>query len=103
MKLVDLDPQWLIKDGRRVGFTFTSPTKPEWRQSCFVEAVPRQEQWALFEKQGHEKTQGCKEGYLWKVAGGIDNADLATISVTPSIDGSAGGTWHGFITNGEIR
>ena len=29
--------------------------------------------------------------------------DFSTMSVTPSIDASASGHWHGFITNGEIR
>ena len=103
MKLTELDPRWLIKEGRRVGFTFTSPANPRWRQSCFVEKVHKYEQWALFEQQGHIETQGCDEKCVWVVAGGIENADLTTISVTPSLDGSKGGLWHGFITNGEIR
>lgn len=102
MKLTELDPRWLIKDGRRIGFTFTSPTKVEWRQSCFVESFPTQEQWKLFDAQGFENTQGCKQSCRWQIAGGIESADFATITVTPSLDGSAGGLWHGFITNGEI-
>jgi hypothetical protein len=103
MKLIDLDPRWLVRDGKRVGFTFTSPAKPEWRQSCFVEKVSKYEQWGLFAQQGFEQTQGCDEKCLWKVDGGIESADFSTISVTPSLDGSKGGLWHGFITNGEIR
>jgi hypothetical protein len=103
MKLTDLNPLWLIKDGRRVGFTFTSPAKPEWRQSCFVEKVTKYEQWALFKQQGYIETQGCDEKCLWVVAGGIENSSFETMSVTPSLDGSKGGLWHGFITNGEIR
>lgn len=66
MKLTDLDPQWIVRDGKRIGFTFKSPTKPENRQSCF------------------------------------DAATFETMTVTPSLDGSAGGLWHGFITNGVI-
>lgn len=26
MKLADLDPRWLVADGRRIGFIFRSPT-----------------------------------------------------------------------------
>jgi len=93
---------WLIKDGRRVGFTFTSPAKPDWRQSCFVEKVSRHEQWKLFENQGFpHNTQGCKQDCIWVVDGGVESADFATISFTPSLDASQGGLWHGFITKGS--
>ena len=51
MRLIDLDPRWLVKDDQRVG---------------------------------------------------IDVATFETMTVTPSLDGSAAGNWHGFITNGEI-
>jgi hypothetical protein len=46
--------------------------------------------------------QGCSQGTNWQIAGGIDAADFATLTVTPSLDGSAGGNWHGHITNGQI-
>lgn len=29
MKLVELDPKWIMKDGKRVGFTFFSPVQRE--------------------------------------------------------------------------
>ncbi len=104
MRLVDLDPRWLVRDGRRIGFTFRSPTGNEFRQSCFVVNVPTREQWDLFEQIHGEdwKVQGCKAECAWSIAGGIDAASFETLTVTPSIDGSAGGNWHGFITNGEI-
>lgn len=46
--------------------------------------------------------QGCSAGTKWNIAGGIEAASFDTLTVTPSLDGSAGGNWHGFITNGEI-
>lgn len=46
--------------------------------------------------------QSCNSDCQWIVAGGIEAATFETMTVTPSIDGSAGGNWHGFITNGEI-
>lgn len=100
MKLTDLDPKWIMKDGKRIGFTFISPTDPKWRQSCFLASPPTREQWDIFED---DDVQGCTPGTHWTIADGIDNADFASLSVTPSIDGSAGGLWHGFITTGEIR
>lgn len=97
MKLSDLDPKWLIKDGRRVGFTFVSPTKAEWRQSCFaVAGIGHNEQMELF---GDDDVQPCSP---WNIHGGIDVANFDTITVMPSIDGSRGGLWHGHITNGQI-
>jgi hypothetical protein len=104
MRLLDLDPKWLVLDGRRVGFTFISPTNPQYRQSCFTEQLPRAEQWRLFEEAHGEEfqVQGCRSDFAWTVVDGIAAADFATISVTPSLDGSAGGLWHGYITRGEI-
>ncbi len=32
-----------------------------------------------------------------------DGPIFETMTITPSIDASASGHWHGFITNGEIR
>lgn len=115
MKLTDLDPRWLIVNGTRVGFVFLSPTVKVrtavdhpgtiWRQSCFVANTPRRAQADLFEAMFGEddySVQFCDPTCAWKVKGGIENASFETMTVTPSLDGSKGGLWHGFITNGEI-
>ncbi|MBY0581547.1 MAG: hypothetical protein K2P68_01335 [Sphingomonas sp.] len=104
MKLIDLDPRWLIKDGLRVGFVFKSPTnQAEW-QSCFENPPSIGEQCDLFDEQVGEDAivQPCNAAAHWQIAGGINAASFETMTVTPSLDGSAGGLWHGFITNGEI-
>ncbi len=104
-RLLDFSPEWVIKDGERVGFTFISPANPKMRQSCFPNPPPSNEQMRLFDLMYGEDAivQGCNPSQHWQIAGGIGGADFSTISVTPSLDGSAGGLWHGFITNGEIR
>ena len=104
MRLLDLDPRWLMKDDKRIGFTFNGPLARGFRQSCFVFSPPTRDQWRIFEENlGDEnEVQGCTPGTQWTIAGGIESADFATLSVSPSIDGSAGGEWHGFITNGQI-
>lgn len=112
MRLTDLDPRWLLKDGKRVGFVFLCPTRPARWQSCFLASPSRRDQWALFADlfgrepdgsvTGRPDIQGCTEGTHWTIAGGIDAADFATLTVTPSLDGSKGGNWHGHITNGRI-
>jgi hypothetical protein len=105
MKLTDLDPQWILRGDRRIGFTFRSPTKQAWRQSCFIEGVSHGEQRRIFESMfaAPHAVQGCNPDCAWTVAGGIDAASFETMTVTPSLDGSAGGLWHGFITNGAIN
>ena len=104
MRLTDLQPKWIERDGRRIGFVFQSPTNPLYHQSCFVEHVPQRVQREIFEAmfEGHHQVQGCKPECAWTVAGGIDTASFESISVTPSLDGSKGGLWHGHITNGAI-
>lgn len=104
MKLLDLEPRWILRGGRRIGFTFRSPTKPAWRQSCFVERVSHGAQRELFEAMGDvpHAVQGCNPECAWSVAGGIDQAGFGSITVNPSLNGEAGGLWHGHITNGEI-
>ncbi|MCF6120913.1 hypothetical protein L2449_29230 [Mesorhizobium muleiense] len=109
MKLTDLSPRWIMKDGKRIGFIFQSPTKRDGTirqyQSCFETPPPHKEQFAIFnemEQYGATLIQGCNPKARWRIAGGIDNASFETMSVTPSLDGSPGGLWHGFITNGQI-
>lgn len=105
MRLADLDPRWIEKDGKRVGFTFVSPTNSAMRQSCFPDPPPSREQWKMFDAlHGVDRliVQGCNPDHHWQIAGGIEGASFETLTVTPSLDGSAGGLWHGSITNGEI-
>lgn len=103
MRLVDLDPQWILHDGKRIGFTFVSPTDTSFRQSCFLASPSNRKQWELFADHGDGlEVQGCTPGTHWIIDGGIDSATFETMTVTPSIDGSPGGLWHGFVTNGEI-
>lgn len=123
MRLIDLDPRWLLDaSGRRVGFIFISPKQiarhdgtsnpVPWRQTCFPFATPLHDQepavWkAMADLAGSDGEfdfwQACNQGCGWKITGGIENATFETMTVTPSLDGSAGGLWHGFITNGEIK
>lgn len=108
MRLRDLDPHWLMKDGARVGFVFVSPTRTtEWMyQSCFEDGPAIREQLRLFARlfpgEPWAVVQPCRQGARWAIAGGIESATWDTMTVTPSLDGSAGGNWHGFITNGEM-
>ena len=106
MRLTDLDPFWIVRDGERVGFSFISPTDPNWRQIVTVKHISIREQWALTnaERPGSAK-QSQTGGYAWIINNGapIAEASFKSLSVTPSVDGSKAGLWHGFITNGSIQ
>lgn len=122
MRLIDLDPTWLTFEERRVGFIFRSPIDLTWWQTCFVEkfylmkgrdgTYRSDDEWCAPDSQSGivqtckpeatERFQGCNVDHQWTIEGGINDTNFDTISVTPSLDGSAGGLWHGFVTNGEI-
>lgn len=102
--------------------------KYQWWQTCFFEAGRKtlvcrdpacyqadswdcpHSQMGLAKAAGvpSDNVQGCKVECAWQVIGPNgqpmppDLATFETLSVTPSLDGSAGGLWHGHVTNGEI-
>jgi hypothetical protein len=115
MRLTDIDPRWIELDGHRIGFCFLCPTPitrsdgtvnpTPYRQSCFTAHVARDLQHAIFDRMFGDDSytvQRCNPECAWTVDGGIDAASFETLSVSPSIDGSAAGFWHGFIKNGAI-
>jgi hypothetical protein len=114
MKLTALDPRWLVVDGHRLGIVFRCPHCEGCYLSCFFTPMPRIAgddyhdcQYALFatvlpESDVHEVVP-CKRNYAWVCSPPVEQASFETLSVTPSLDASASGHWHGHITNGEIR
>jgi Family of unknown function (DUF6527) len=100
LRLIDLDPEWLSPNL----FTFLCPHCQKWRLSCKNIPMGHNAQAELFDSKYGEYAQsdlvvGCKEDVSWTING----TDFATLSVTPSIDASASGHWHGHITGGEIK
>lgn len=115
MKLTDLEPQWMEHEGRRIGFVFLSPVQPTrhdgsprtrpYRLTCMVAPTPMDVQREVAEKMFGDddfNVVPCNPAQGWSIAGGIDAASFDTLSASPSIDGSASGNWHGYITNGQI-
>lgn len=86
MKLLDLKPRWYTDSNReRHGFTFLCPHCLSERLGCEFKASPMP-----YIKAAPQ---------LWAVTG----EGFSDLTVTPSIDASSSGHWHGFITNGEVR
>jgi hypothetical protein len=124
MKLTELDPRWLSFEGSRVGLLFKSPADQEWRQAVFFRTVPlfrcgdckSSNDWTCTHSQMGIIKSSCadfedfddhiqlaRKDFAWGCSPDLQAATFDNLSVTPSIDGSAGGLWHGHITNGEIK
>jgi Family of unknown function (DUF6527) len=105
MKLTDLSPFWVEKEGVKAALVFKCPHCPDsnWWLSCGFIPMKISEQMDLFLDSLDDRDQIAvpfNQAGNWKIQG---EPDLETLTITPSIDASASGHWHGFITNGEIR
>lgn len=128
MKLIELEPRWLEHAGAKVAVMFLCPhciSKERVWLTCFAVpsgSLPRvaddfpveylrgsRGAWGLFydalKAMGSENPErdmayvvGCKADIAWN----FSSFDFETMSVTPSLDASESGHWHGFITNGNI-
>jgi hypothetical protein len=99
MRLLDLDPHWYVLEdgGPIVGLSFYCP-------HCRKERLG-----ILFHHDGHAAIEdgyirahypNDPQRYIWTMTG---PADFATLTLSPSVDASKSGHWHGSITNGECR
>lgn len=94
MKLTDLDPNWFTTDPGRhgMGITLLCPCKPGCDTHLGV--------WFANPIDGGPPAPPeCLPKPRWQRTG----ETFETMSLTPSVDASASGHWHGFITNGEVR
>lgn len=104
MRLLDLDPRWLIDpvDGRRIGFVFRSPTSDRWWQTCLFESGRRffmcaacsersveyceHSQAGLVAAAGiiaaNEVAQLCNPKCSWTVVGDFDFTTLTITAIT---------------------
>lgn len=102
MRLKDLSPRWLAYGGNaRAGLAFLCPCCRATWLSCGFVAMKISDQSIAVEDAMDDGDAlpivPFRQGFAWKRAGDT----FETMTVTPSIDASASGHWHGFITNGE--
>lgn len=102
MRLVDLDPRWYSAGGdARHGMTFECPCCRGGDGASRTRlAVALHVDGTNFDPDPANLQQFAAGETVWNVTGGNSFAD---ISLSPSVDASKHGHWHGFITNGEIR
>jgi hypothetical protein len=96
MKLTDLNPRWFVLEtgGQRVGLTFECP-------HCRAQRLG-----VVFHHAGHEaiddtyiRAHSPTTNHIWAATGETFEA----LTLSPSVDASASGHWHGFIMSGEIK
>ena len=95
MKLLELNPRWfnLEDGGQRVGLTFDCPHCRHVRLGVIFHHAGRE---AMEDAYIHAHDDAK---FIWTESGD----DFGSVTITPSIDASHAGHWHGFIMNGEIK
>ncbi len=104
MKLTDLDPRWYTGAGDGIiGISFECP-------HCRVTrlAVPTHHTAAAIMKL--ELTDHhVVDAHVWQMTGdavafdGDEHKGFENVTLTPSVDASKFGHWHGYVTRGEVR
>jgi hypothetical protein len=96
MRLTELDPRWFAVEGLRCGLTFECPHCRIQRLGVVFHHHAR----AAIEDQAILARRGASDvNHIWDLQG---QEDFQTLTLSPSIDASASGHWHGFITKGAI-
>lgn len=107
MRLTDLEPRWIHPNV----FVFLCPHCRKDLLSCKNVEMSMKDQRKLFEKEfgadWNNLVVPSNPSTVWSISGSVPTdirgAFITDLTVTPSIDASASGHWHGFITAGEIK
>lgn len=100
MRLLELEPRWLSPDV----FSFKCPHCRQTILLCKKIVLSFKDQVRLVNPAPEDEWDWpidfvpMRADYAWKFSGD----DFATLTVTPSIDASKAGHWHGHVTGGEI-
>lgn len=101
MRLTDLNPKWIVlkENGDVVGLTFMCPhCRAVHVGAWFAEAIDA-DGYAGIDPDIEVFFGKHPEDRRWHRAGD----DFETLTLTPSIDTSQHGHWHGFVRNGAIE
>jgi hypothetical protein len=104
MKLTDLEPRWYGSEGITYGMSFLCPHCQQQRLGV------------AFHHAGHEamedsviRAHSLTTQHIWSITGdiitfdGLDHHGFDHVTLSPSVDASQTGHWHGFIIDGEIK
>lgn len=110
MRLSDLDPHWVAgfdaPAGAKQGVSFKCPCcRTTTRLAVFFD-VPICGNAAVDLKQVHRSQAldgHLEDHHIGRILWHREGESFDTLTLTPSVDASHFGHWHGFVTNGEIR
>ncbi len=99
MRLTDLEPRFFVvgDSPHPVGITFKCPHCPNSGQRL---AIAIHMDGTNFDPDPENDQQFRTDEKVWTVTGGDSFENL---SLSPSIDASSSGHWHGYVTDGEAR
>ena len=101
MRLLDLQPRWVIHEPERRWLLFKSPVGHGYWLTCknFPMSISDQlrELYRLCPDLVRQPIVPCKAETVWRITGEFEN-----LCIIPSLDASPSGNWHGCITNGVI-
>lgn len=99
MRLTDLEPRWYSVEGdERHGVTFECPCCVGTERACRL-GVATHPLGANHDPEPDNPRLIPSGEHIWAMSNG---EDWNMLSLSPSIDASKCGHWHGYITNGEI-
>lgn len=101
MRLIELEPRHFVRGDNPspVGITFDCPCCVGKENGTRL-AIALHEDGTNFDPDPSNPQQFEAGETVWTIVGG-DSFD--NLSLSPSVDASKAGHWHGRITNGEIR
>jgi hypothetical protein len=104
MKLTELEPRWYEDENGNLGMSFLCPCCRDKRLAVLVNsAVPR------IGKKPFPYASNINQRQCWQISGeipsfdGLNHGGFERVTLTPSVDASTFGHWHGYITNGEVN
>lgn len=103
MRLLDLAPRWIPWGGNpRAILVFQCPHCRNTLLTCIAGPMSTSDQFDAWDAAGLDSDRGnivpSKPTAPWTIQGD----DFATLSITPSLDASTSGHWHGYVTAGQI-
>lgn len=97
MKLIELQPRWLNPNV----LAFLCPHCQKFWLTCKNIVLSSSQQFDLYQESFGDDWNmlvvPCREEFCWT----FSSADFNSLSVSPSVDASNSGHWHGSIINGE--
>lgn len=107
MKLTELEPRW-FSVGDFKGIAGISFLCPHCKQARLGVRIARPTPNVISVDYDRDISHIPRIGQVWQITGdapsfnGINHGGFENVSLAPSVDASASGHWHGFITNGEV-